>query len=492
MYLLGYDIGSSFIKASVIDAETGKLIAAASAPATEMTMIAHQAGWAEQEPEIWWENAKAATRQLGQKVNLKDVKAIGISYQMHGLVAVDKNYQVLRPSIIWCDSRAVSIGDEAFAQIGKEKALTHLFNSPGNFTASKLRWVQQNEPELYEKIHKFMLPGDYLALCLTGEASTTASGLSEGILWDFQEEKPADLLMKQYGISSDLIPAINPTFAPQGGVSQKIAEELGFTAGIPVAYRAGDQPNNAFSLNVLNPGEVAATAGTSGVVYGITDQKQYDTASRVNSFLHVNHTPQDLRYGILLCINGTGILNSWLRKNAAESMGYEAMNNLAASVPVGSDGLVTLPFGNGAERVLENRLVGAAVQNLNFNTHTQAHLLRSAQEGIVFALNYGVDVMKTLGVQPNIVRAGDANMFLSPLFGEAFATITGAVVELYNTDGAQGAARAAGIGAGIYKNASEAFHNLKTTRIIEPRTDLKDAYEQAYLKWLTSLERMLS
>lgn len=491
MYLLGYDIGSSFIKASVIDAETGKLLAAASAPAAEMPMIAHQPGWAEQEPHMWWENAKAATRQLGQKVDLREVKAIGISYQMHGLVIVGKNHQVLRPSIIWCDSRAVGIGEEAFAQIGSQQALSHLFNSPGNFTASKLRWVQQNEPDLYAQIHKFMLPGDYLALCLTGEATTTVSGLSEGILWDFQEEKPADLLLEHYGISKDLIPAIKPTFAPQGHVSAQVAGELGFTAGIPVAYRAGDQPNNAFSLNVLNPGEVAATAGTSGVVYGITDQKQYDPASRVNSFLHVNHAAQAARYGTLLCINGTGILNSWLRKNAASGLGYDQINELAASVPVGSDGLVTLPFGNGAERVLENKLVGASVQNLNFNTHTQAHLLRSAQEGIVFALNYGVDVMKTLGVQPKTVRAGDANMFLSPLFGEAFATITGAVVELYNTDGAQGAARAAGIGAGIYKNETEAFQNLKTTRILEPNVKLKDSYEQAYLKWLTCLERML-
>ncbi|MDJ1479768.1 FGGY family carbohydrate kinase [Cytophagaceae bacterium YF14B1] len=491
MYLLGYDIGSSFIKASIIDIETGKLVAAASAPSAEMPMIAHKPGWAEQEPAMWWENAKDATRQLTQKANLKEVKAIGISYQMHGLVAVDRNHEVLRPSIIWCDSRAVEIGDTAFAQLGKENALTHLFNSPGNFTASKLRWVQQNEPQVYERIHKFMLPGDYLALCLTGEATTTASGLSEGILWDFQNERPADLLLDLYGISPSLIPTIVPTFAPQGYVTSKIADELGFTAGIPVSYRAGDQPNNALSLNVLEPGEIAATAGTSGVVYGITDQKEYDSASRVNSFLHVNHTSQLPRYGTLLCINGTGILNSWLRKNTASGLTYDQINQLAASVPVGSDGLVTLPFGNGAERVLENKLVGASVQNLNFNNHTQAHLLRSAQEGIVFALNYGVDVMKTLGVKPRIVRAGDANMFLSPLFGEAFSTITGAVVELYNTDGAQGAARAAGVGAGIYKSYREACQSLKTTRIIEPNVALKDAYEQAYLQWLKALERML-
>ncbi len=492
MYLLGYDIGSSFVKASVIEAATGRLLASASAPATEMTMVSHQPGWAEQEPETWWQNAKAATQMLRQQVDLKQVAAIGISYQMHGLVVMDKHQRVLRPSIIWCDSRAVSIGEEAFASLGKEKTLSHLFNSPGNFTASKLRWVQQNEPGLYEQIDKFMLPGDYLAFKLTGEVCTTASGLSEGILWDFQEEKPAGLVLDFYTILPGLLPVLVPTFGPQGFVNQAVADELGLPAGIPVAYRAGDQPNNAFSLNVLEPGEIAATAGTSGVVYGITDQKQYDPASRVNSFLHVNHQARNPRYGTLLCVNGTGILNSWLRKNAGGGISYEQMNQLAASAPVGSAGLVTLPFGNGAERVLENRHPGASVQNLNFNTHTQAHLLRSAQEGIVFALNYGVDVMKTLGVQPGKIRAGDANMFFSPLFGEAFATITGATVELYNTDGAQGAARAAGVGAGIYKNASEAFQNLKTTRIIEPNMALKGEYESAYVKWLGCLERMLA
>ena len=496
MYLLGYDIGSSFIKASLLDAQSGKLLAAASAPSSEMEMISHQPGWAEQNPEAWWQNAKNATASLkGQGFDLKLVKAIGISYQMHGLVVVDKNQQVLRPSIIWCDSRAVSIGDKAFQEIGEEKALAHFMNSPGNFTASKLKWVQQHEPALYSRIDKIMLPGDYLGMCLTGEICTTASGLSEGILWDYQSESPASLLLEHYGISPALLPRIASTFGAQGEVTRSVADELGLTAGTPVAYRAGDQPNNAFSLNVLEPGELAATAGTSGVVYGITDQKNYDIKSRVNTFLHVNHTATQPRYGTLLCVNGTGILNRWLKNmvmdEKADGSAYAQMNKLASQAPIGSQGLVTIPYGNGAERSLENKQLGSSVHGLDFNMHSKAHLLRSAQEGIVFALNLGVDIMRGLGVEPKTVRAGDANMFLSPLFSEAFAAITGAVIELYNTDGAQGAARGAGIGAGIYKNASEAFQGLHTVRTIEPDQHTQAAYKEAYQHWLSYLKKEL-
>jgi xylulokinase len=497
MYLLGYDIGSSFIKASLLDAQTGKLLAAASAPDTEMNMISHQPGWAEQDPDIWWQNAKKATAKLkSQGFDLKQVKAIGISYQMHGLVVVDKNKQVLRPSIIWCDSRAVSIGDKAFQELGEEKSLAHFFNSPGNFTASKLKWVKDNEPKVYSQIDKIMLPGDYIAMCLTDEVCSTASGLSEGILWDYQSESPAELLLNYYGISRELLPIIAPTFAVQGEVTSAIANELGLTAGTPVAYRAGDQPNNAFSLNVLEPGELAATAGTSGVVYGITDQKNYDLKSRVNTFLHVNHQANQPRYGTLLCVNGTGILNRWLKNmvmaEAANGSAYVEMNKLASQAPIGSQGLVTIPYGNGAERSLENKLLGSSVHGLDFNMHTKAHLLRSAQEGIVFALNLGVDVMRGLGVEPKTVRAGDANMFLSPLFSEAFAAITGAVIELYNTDGAQGAARGAGVGAGIYKSTSEAFHGLHTVRTIEPEAQIQAAYKEAYQHWLSCLKKELA
>ena len=483
--LLGYDVGSSSIKATLMDSETGKVLAGATSPEKELEIVATRPGWAEQHPQIWWENVKSAVHRIKAEIGFDaaDVKAIGISYQMHGLVVVDKSQQVLRPAIIWCDSRAVEIGNKALEDIGEEKCLARLLNSPGNFTASKLKWVMENEPDVYSKIYKIMLPGDYVAMRMTGDMKTTPSGLSEGIMWDFQQQGLADLVLDYYGISQELIADVVPTFCVQGELTKEAANELGLVAGTVVSYRAGDQPNNALSLNVLNPGEIAATAGTSGVVYGITDTPDYDAKSRVNTFVHVNHSPETPRYGVLLCINGTGILNSWWKHNAADAISYEQMNDLAGQAPIGSDGLVILPYGNGAERTLDNRNLGALVCGLSFNVHNRAHLLRAAQEGIVFALNYGLKIMRGVGVEVKTVRAGDANMFLSPLFGEAFATVTESVVELYNTDGSQGAARGAGIGADIYKKMQDAFVGLGPIKTIEPNEKLAPVYCEAYEKW---------
>lgn len=494
MYLLGYDIGSSSVKASLVNAESGKCIASAFFPKTEAPIVAMRQGWAEQDPADWWENLKLATQAVLTEAECKaeEIKAIGISYQMHGLVCVDKEQKVLRPSIIWCDSRAVAQGEKAFREIGEERCLAHLLNSPGNFTASKLAWVKENEPEVFERIYKIMLPGDYIAMKLTGEIGTTVSGLSEGMFWDFKENKIAGFLMDYYGLDESLIASVKPTFGVQGEVSREAAAELGLKAGTPVTYRAGDQPNNALSLNVFNPGEIASTAGTSGVVYGVNDRVAYDLESRVNTFAHVNHDAGQVRLGVLLCINGTGSLNSWMKRSMMlNGISYDEMNRLADTVPVGAEGLCVLPFGNGAERMLGNRNIGCAFQGINFNVHTSAHLLRAAQEGIVFAFRRGIDVMKGMGMDIRKIHAGHANMFLSSIFRETLANVTGAVVELYDTDGAVGAAKGAGIGAGIYRNHQEAFATLERLAVIEPDVAMRTVYEEVYLHWNECVEKFM-
>ncbi len=485
MLLLGIDLGTSSVKVSVVDANTQQCLASAQYPETEAEIISLQPGWAEQSPDNWWQYAQEAILKAHQtkKYNPKDIAAIGIAYQMHGLVCVDKNQNVLRNSIIWCDSRAVSYGEKAFRAMGEEESLSHLLNSPGNFTASKLAWVKENESDLYKRIDKIMLPGDFIAMKLTGEITTSISALSEGIFWDFKNDTVSKSILAAFGFEETVIPLIKEVFTSHGTVKKEIAEELSLKPGIPVTYKAGDQPNNALSLNVLQPGEVAATAGTSGVVYGVTDQVNYDPLSRVNSFAHVNYSSQSKRIGVLLCINGTGILNSWLRKNVFNGLSYEQMNEEAAKVEIGSDGLLFYPFGNGAERVLENKDLGAAMKGLHFNRHHRGHMARAAQEGIVFALNYGMDIMKQMGMKLITVRAGYANMFLSEVFASTFANTTGCVVELYNTDGSIGAARAAGVGAKIYNSFAEGFKEMKVVKRVEPQKELKDIYAELYNKW---------
>lgn len=492
-YLLGLDVGSSSVKASLVETDSGTIAASAFYPKSEAPIKAVRSGWAEQDPQMWWDNAKLALADVMNATGCSggDISAIGISYQMHGLVCIDKDKKVLRDSIIWCDSRAVAYGEKAFHDLGEELCLSHLLNSPGNFTAAKLAWVKANEPDVYDRIDKIMLPGDYIAMRLSGNVSTTVEGLSEGMFWDFKRKCPAQFLLDYFGFSRDMLPDIVPTFSIQGEVSREAAQETGLREGTPISYRAGDQPNNAVSLNVFNPGEIASTAGTSGVVYGVLGEVNYDDKSRVNTFAHVNYSDSLTRLGVLLCINGTGILNSWIHRNvASEGMSYPEMNDLAATVPIGSDGVTVIPFGNGAERVMENHDMGCSIHGINFNKHSKANIMRAAQEGIVFSFCYGMEIMRSMGMEINTIHAGKANMFLSPVFRTTLASVSGATIELYETDGSVGAAKGAGMGAGIYRDHDEAFASLKKLGVIEPDYRHQSEYAEAYQRWKEILKSL--
>ena len=494
MLFLGIDLGTSSIKVSVIDGETQQVKASVQYPDTENPVICLQTGWAEQSPDTWWEHVQQAILRANASntYDPKDIGAIGIAYQMHGLVIIDAEQKSLRNSIIWCDSRAVPYGDKAFDEIGKKKSLSHLLNSPGNFTASKLAWVKENEPAVFERAYKVMLPGDFIAMKLTGDITTSISALSEGIFWDFKKEKLSKDVFSYYGFDKKIIPQINPVFSPHGYVSKPVAETLSLREGTPVTYKAGDQPNNALSLNVLEPGEVAATAGTSGVIYGVSDELTYDPQSRVNTFAHVNYSDDRKRLGVLLCINGTGILNRWVRDTIAPDLNYKQIDEQAQRIQPGSDGLLLFPFGNGAERMLNNKLLGADISNIDLNHHTRQHIFRAVQEGIAFSFRYGLDIMRENGMNPTLIKAGKANMFFSSLFREAFTTITNCTLELYNTDGSVGAARGAGLGLGYYKEYKDAFSGMEKLEVIEPDKQKLAAYQEAYDRWKTELDKKIS
>jgi xylulokinase len=492
-YLLGIDLGSSSVKVALVDAQTQKVLALAHAPDTEMDITAPQIGWAEQDPELWWTYVLEAIRKLFKNNHLDatQVRAIGISYQMHGLVTLDAEGKVVRPAIIWCDSRAVAIGHEATDALSADYCMERYLNGPGNFTASKLRWVQQNEPALYERIRWAMLPGDYIAYRFTGEIGTTISGLSEGILWDFHAHTLARGLLSHYGIDAALFPPILPTFGLQGRVQAAIATELGIPVGTPVTYRAGDQPNNALSLNALKPGEVAATGGTSGVIYGVVDTPVGDPLQRVNSFAHVNYQQAAPRIGVLLCINGAGIQHRWMRQFfASQSITYAEMEAKAAQIAIGSEGLRILPFGNGAERMLGNRDVGAQYLGIQFNRHQAPHFYRAGLEGISFSFVYGAQVMQTLGLDVSVLRAGNDNLFQSAIFAQTIANLLHCRIEVLRSTGAAGAALAAGVGIGLWKDPSEAMGMLELVQVFEPQ-DKTEHYQEAYLDWVTHLRKML-
>ncbi|MEZ5057458.1 MAG: FGGY family carbohydrate kinase [Saprospiraceae bacterium] len=499
MFLLGYDIGSSSIKAALVHAESGEVMGISHAPETEMPIDAIQADWAEQDPEMWWQYLATATFDLLQKtkIDTSQILSIGISYQMHGLVLVDKEGELIRPSIIWCDSRAVSQGENAFQKIGKEFCLFSLLNSPGNFTAAKLKWVQENEPDNFAKIHKIMLPGEYIAYRMTGEIITTPSGLSEGVFWDFRTNGVSRSLMEHFKFDNDLLPEIRPVFSEQGKLNEQAAEKLGLKAGIPISYRAGDQPNNALSLGVIEPGQIAATGGTSGVVYGVVNKPVFDQDSRVNAFAHVNHQSEYLpgndkeRIGVLLCINGTGIQYSWLKKiMAEEGWTYESMEKEAASVPVGSDGIKIFPFGNGAERMLKNKTPGGSIRHLNFNRHGKKQLTRAALEGIAFAMVYGMKIMQSMGIKVELMRVGNDNLFQSEIFSQTIANCMNCQIEMIETTGAVGAAKGSGFGIGYYKSLQEAVNKVHTIKSFKPNdaADLTLAY---YHEWETELNEQL-
>lgn len=493
MLLLGIDIGTSSIKVSVVDADTQMCVASVRYPEDdENTILSVVPGWAEQAPEMWWEQVVNAISRLTSDASfrVRDIGAIGIAYQMHGLVVVDKDGNALRNSIIWCDSRAVSIGDAAFAGIGELTALSHLLNSPGNFTASKWAWVKANEPEIYAKAHHIMLPGDYIAMKLTGTATTSISALSEGIFWDFKNNCISADILSHFGFEETIFPEIRPLFGEHGTLRRDVAAQLNLNPGIPVSYKAGDQPNNALSLNVLQPGEVAATAGTSGVIYAVSDQLVSDRASRVNTFAHVNYTSKDPRTGVLLCINGTGILNRWVKDHFGHGITYPKMNALGKAVAPGSNGLKIFPFGNGAERFLHNKILGARFVDLDFNAHGRSQVFRASQEGIAYAFRYGLDILRENGIHPAVIRAGQANMFLSELFTEIFVEVTGVPIELYNSDGSIGAALGAGIGSGTFTSAAEAFSRQELLKTVEPHASTD--YEALYQEWKQFLDGQLA
>ena len=488
-FFLGIDLGSSSVKTSLFDSTSGKSVDSCTYPSSEMEIISKEDGWAEQDPNYWWDCILKTFENLSEKNDFKLVRSIGISYQMHGLVVLDKNNNLIYNSIIWCDSRAVKIGQRAESELESSILENKILNSPGNFTASKLRWLKENRSDVYDQISKIMLPGDYIVFKLTNKISTTPMGLSEGILWDFHSDKLSEDVLEYYNIDRKLIPEIVDSVGNQGTISDDVRDRFGFDNDVKVTYRAGDQPNNALALNVFDNGEVAASGGTSGVIYSITKDINSKEPSRINHFAHVNYNDNNKSIGKLLCINGAGIQYRWLR-NHSVGKSYEKMNEAASSIPVGSEGISVIPFGNGAERMLNNKNIGTHICNINLNQHSHGHLYRSSLEGIAFSFMYGMEILKNDNALINVVRAGNDNLFRSKIFANTVATLIGHEIEIYNTTGAFGAARASGV---MNDNLDSFRKKITKNDHVMTFLPLKNTseYEDAYSRWKEDLQGIL-
>lgn len=491
MYSIGYDVGSSSVKGALIEIDSGIAIASCKYPEEELLINSPKRGWAEQNPNTWWTCIIEVTRQLldQTRIDSNRVASIGIAYQMHGLVLIDNKGEVVRPCIIWCDSRAVAIGEEVLAGIGESYAFQSLLNSPGNFTVSKLKWVQENEPAIYKQVEKLMLPGDYINFKLSGDINTTISGLSEGIFWDFEQNKVSKKLLDYLKIDCSIIPSVVPNVGLQSRLSDRAANELGLSSGTPIAYRAGDQPNNALALNVMKPGEIAATAGTSGVVYAVTDQLVADKLNRVNSFAHVNHSLRNTQIGVLLCLNGTGIQYSWLRKILGGNLSYTELEELSNEAPIGSKGCMVFPFGNGAERIFENRMLNASIQNIDFNHHSKSDIIRATLEGIANSFIYGIEILQSLNIDISTLKVGNDNLFQSKIFREHMANVLQIEIQIMEVNGAIGAAKGAAVGAHL-KESLAAFGSSNILETIIPGGNTED-HKMAYHSWKDHLNKKI-
>ena len=490
MFNIGLDIGTSFVKVALTEINSGKAIDLISYPEKEQDIISIKNGWAEQDPNVWWQNSCEAIRLLINRNNINpvNIKGVGVSYQMHGLVMVDSSGKCLRNSIIWCDDRAVDIGKKAYYDLGNQFCVENLLNSPANFTASKLKWIKDNESELFSKIYKIMLPGDYIAYKLSGKINTTKSGLSEGIFWDYKKDKISTELLNYYGIKESIFPEIVPSFGYQCCVDEKGANDTGLTPNTPINYRAGDQPNNALSLNVLTPGQIAATAGTSGVIYAVSSNILTSESERINNFIHVSND-DNLIIGKLLCINGAGIQYSKL-KNDLNIESYDEMNEMSNIPPVGSSNLIYLPFGNGSERMLNNKNIGSKLINFDQNVHEDSFVIRSTLEGIAFAFVYGMQILIKDGVKPVNIRAGNDNLFRSNVFGETIATLLNLNIEIYETTGAIGASRAVDLHLGDFDKFGNNIIENDFLKNYYPQKNKFD-YLNAYNLWLKELKLTL-
>ncbi|NMB45770.1 MAG: xylulokinase [Firmicutes bacterium] len=484
--MIGIDIGTSGVKTLVVT-ETGKIVAQATA---EYPLYHPKAGWAEQDPEDWWQATLTTLKKIGEDLgsDADRVKAIGLSGQMHGSVFLDKSGNVLRPAILWCDVRTADQCRYITETVGRDELIRHTSNPAlEGFTAPKIVWLQQNEPDVYRQVAKVLLPKDYVRYRLTGEIFTEMSDAAGSLLLDVTHRRWSEPVLQALNIDPEILPECRESIDVCGTLTQQVAESTGLPAGIPVAGGGADNACGATGAGIVRPGRVLSSIGSSGVIVVHTDQPQTDPQGKVHTFNHaIPH-----RWYVMGVIMAAGLSLKWFRDNLGhlekqmESLtgtdAYDLMSAQAAPTPPGAEGLVFLPYLNGERTPHADAYARGVFFGLT-PRHTRGHLIRAVMEGVVYALRDSVEIIRAMGIPIEQVRAigGGAK---SPLWRQMQADIMQLEVATLNIDEgpAFGAALLAGVCAQVYSSVEEAAEN--TVRIVhttEPNRDLTRLYDDYY------------
>lgn len=477
MYWMGVDIGTGGTRALLVDA-AGREVAAVTAPHEDMRM--ERPLWAEQRPEDWAQAAVQAIRGVLAKAGASgdDVRGVGLSGQMHGLVLLDRDHAVIRPALIWCDQRSQPQVDFINAKLGKDKVLEYTANPMlTGFTLPKLLWVRDHEPRQFERVRKLLLPKDYVRFCLTNEFASEVSDASGTALFDVIRRRWSFEMMDGLGLDRRILPACHESSEISGAISTEAALLTGLKAGTPVAGGGGDQAASAVGNGIVEPGIVSCTLGTSGVVFAHMEEVAYDPHGRVHTFCHAVRG----KWHVMGVTQGAGLSLQWLRNQLAPGATYDGLTEEAATAPAGSQGLFWLPY-----------LMGERTPHLDAQArggwigltakHTRADLIRSVIEGVSYSQKDCLDVVEHLGVAVSSARVsggGARSLFWRQILADVFGK---RVARLETQEGsAYGAALLAMVGTGEYHSVPEACAaTIREADSVEPRAAESALYARAH------------
>lgn len=473
-HVVGIDVSTTATKAIVID-ESGTVLGVGIA---EYGLDVPHPLWSEQAPQSWWDATVVAIRQALASSGAGDIAAVGLTGQMHGAVLLDRADDVLRPAILWNDQRTAAECDLIREVVGQERLIAITGNDAmTGFTAPKLVWVREHEPDVWQRIAHVLLPKDYVRLRLTGDHAVDKADGSGTLLFDLARRDWSAEVVAALGIDPEWLPRTSEGPEVTGTVTNAAAEATGLRAGTPVVAGGGDQAANAVGVGVVSPGDMALSLGTSGVVFAATSAPVFDPRGRVHAFCHA--VPGGWHMMSVMLSAGGSL--RWFRDALAPGIDFRDLVAEAADVPIGSEGLLFLPYLSGERSPHADPLARGAFVGLTL-AHDRRHLTRAVLEGVAFGLRDGLDLMRDAGApRPSQVRVSGGGT-ASRVWRQILADVLGAEIATVSTaeGAAYGAAILAGVGAGWYQDVSAACAALVMATPSEEPGPVAELYAEAH------------